>query len=211
MSDVLENDFFGNVQNTPLESPHLAASAPEQDAAEHKIIDIQTFTRLDYSPINSQVDDLIFHNKKWFYGYSSAGSDIPATPESRMKGLRNVLMNFEQYQDVGAQSPAELLKKSQYLSTTRDMHGEPVPIDTLLSAHHEDAVSGVFWELAATKDPLIITLAQIHKRHILSENGFFRFSREAIVAFRHTEIKKAVDTRVAAIRKSIGKTAIAGE
>ena len=210
MSDVLENDFFGNVQNTPLESPHLAA-IPSPEVAPYETISVETFTSLGHSSLNRQVHGLINQNSKWFYGYSTAGSDVPATPESRMKGLRNILMNFEQYQEVCALNPSDLLKKSHYLSTTRDLHGKSIPIDTLLSDHHEDAVTEVFWDLVAAKDPLIVTLAQIGKRHVLSEAGFFRFSREAIVAFRPAEVKDAVDVQVAAIRKSIGKAAIASE
>lgn len=210
MSDVLENDYFGRVQNTPLESPHLAA-VPTDSLTPPNIISIDTFTDLGHNATNREVHGLIEQNSKWLFGYQTAGADTPATPESRMKGLRNILAHFEQYSSYQDSTPADLVKRSRLFSTNRDFRGKKAPITELLGGREEYGTTAIFWELVGKKDPLIVALAQIGESHKIGQSIFNKFMNDSIIAFHYDEIKSNIDQQLAQLRKSIGKTAIASE
>jgi hypothetical protein len=214
MSEVKDNSFVTDLTDSTILSPQLQlvpeieAEPAEASKVPYQEISIESFTDFRH-PVNEEVSYQIVENKKWLYGYSTAGADVPATQESRLKGIRNIISSFELYKNFKETTPTELVKNARIMESTRNITGNKVTLHEMFQGKEDSVLEGVFWELVGKHDPLIVTLAQIDKSGDMPKGIFNSLVKDSIAAFHRNEIKLAVNKQVAVYRKALGKTAIA--
>lgn len=205
MSEVNRSSFIAELTDSRHLSPQLSL-VPEISESTQPV-SIETFTNVK-NPLNEQIHSLIEDNKKWLYGYKTAGADVPATQESKLKGLRNIISGFEPYEQFKTSAPIDLVRNARLLSATRDIAGNKVSVHDMYYGKEDIIIESLFWNLVGRHDPLIIALAQIGEQRSMSQSSFDKLVKDSLTAFHPAEIKQHIKTQTFQYRKSLGKTAI---
>lgn len=213
---------------------HLTAVQfnPETDSVPDPETDIvvlhsdQTFENNDITmdslasptnPLYHQISQSIKENMKAFTGYQFMGDTVPPKRESLLRGMRNILSNFEEYEVFSDLPTPKLMAAADYPNKTKGFDGKTRSIANITDGCRDEQFE-IFTRLAEDNDPLAVALAQIAKLPKLEENSDSpqqpfepliaessqqQLALDSIALFRYEEFQDLVERHIRTLRKNI--------
>lgn len=169
---------------------------PDPGNIDNTKLSIHTLTNPFTNPIVGQVDTAILDNHKLFDGVTLAGDTIAPNSETLLRGVRKVITIFDEYRDRAGEPSDKLLKDARhYLSGRRKQDAHNLTILQLTNGAH-GSVFELFMQLAAENDPLAVTLARLHKKHVTVEKTFHELALNSFAAFQLARFKPIVEVEI---------------
>lgn len=220
MSDVLENDFFANVQVSALKSPHLIDEPPKTSTEFETAIPIEPDKPIDTheypepKPDIENLESLIQQHERELYGRPSKGviEAVIPTRESRLLGLAVILGNFEEYEFVKDLTKTQLNARAHKLDEVKEVAGKKVRLREIINEASAELFS-VYVERVHTNDTLIQVLHAVRNHHpsglsTMSDDAYEHFTDDALFVFARSDVNKAVRSTLAKLEKKAPETKV---
>jgi hypothetical protein len=220
MSDVLENDFFANVQVSALMSPHLIDEPPQTNTEFETSIPIgpgnpsDTLEYPEPKPDIENLEILIQQHERELFGRSNKGviEAVIPTRESRLLGLAAILGNFEEYKFVKDLTKTQLNARAHKLDEVKEVAGKKVRLRELINEASAEIFS-VYVERVNANDTLIQVLHAVRNHQpsglsTMSDDAYEHFTDDALFVFARTDVNKAVRNTLAKLKKKAPETKV---